>query len=78
MVGIRPLLLAFLMLAVLPATAAANSETRIIVKRDAGLSAAERQDIRADAGVRYVESLPLPQTEVVRRGPATSPTRSAT
>ena len=69
MVGIRPLFLAILMLAVIPASAAANSDTRIIVKRDAGLSAAERRDIRADAGVRYVESLSLPRTEVVAAAP---------
>jgi subtilisin family serine protease len=65
MVAIRPVLLAILMLAVIPASAAANSETRIIVKRDPGLSAAERRDIRADAGVTFLKPLPLPQTEVV-------------
>jgi subtilisin family serine protease len=65
MVGIRPLLLALLMLAVIPASAAADTETRIVVERDPGLSAAERRDIRADADVRYVESLSLPRTEVV-------------
>jgi subtilisin family serine protease len=69
MVAIRPVLLAILMLALIPASAAANTETRIIVKRDPGLSAAERHDIRADADVRYVESLSLPRTEVVRATP---------
>ena len=70
MVGIRPLLLAILMLAVIPASAAANSDTRIIVKRESGLSAAERRDIRADADVRFVEPLPLPQTEIVAARPS--------
>ncbi|HWM08908.1 MAG TPA: S8 family serine peptidase, partial [Solirubrobacteraceae bacterium] len=65
MVGSRSISLSLLLLALLPATAAANSSTRIIVKRDAGLSVAERADIRADADVRYAESLPLPRTEVV-------------
>ncbi len=55
------------MLALLPAGAAANP--RIIVKRETGLSAAERADLRADAGVRYVEALPLPRTEVVTAAP---------
>ena len=59
MVGIRPLFVAILMLAVLPATAAANTTSQIIVKREPGLSAAERADIRADAGVRLVETLSL-------------------
>jgi hypothetical protein len=54
------------MLAVLlPASASAEPTTRIIVKRDPGLSAGEQRDIRADAGVRHVENLPLPRTEVV-------------
>jgi subtilisin family serine protease len=69
MVAIRPVSLAILMLALLPASAAANSPTQIIVKREAGLSAAERRDIRADADVRFVESLPLPRTEVVAAAP---------
>src|SRR4051812_39674203 len=64
MVGIRPLALVFLMVAfVLPESASAA--TRIIVKRDAGLSANERQDIREDAGVRLVQTLDIPSTEVV-------------
>src|ERR1044072_3447029 len=66
MVGIRPLSLAFLMLALLiPASASAEPTTRIIVKRDPGLTPAEQRDIRADAGVRHVENLPLARTEVV-------------
>jgi hypothetical protein len=63
MVGIRPLLPAMLMFALLaPASASAASTTRIIVKREPGLSAAERADIRADAGVRLVDTLSLPRT----------------
>jgi thermitase len=50
---------------VLPTSAAANEQTRIILKRDGGLSAAEQRDIREDAGVRLVETLSLPRTEVV-------------
>ena len=57
------------MLAAIPASAAASTETRIIIKREPGLSAAERRDIRADADVRYVESLSLPRTEVVAAAP---------
>src|SRR3954468_24519637 len=51
-----------LLLAALPATARAS---RIVVQRDPGLSAAERADVRADAGVRFAESLDLPDAEVV-------------
>jgi thermitase len=69
MVGIRPLSLAILILALLPASAAANPTTQIIVKRDPGLSGAERADIRADAQVRLVETLPLARTELVAARP---------
>jgi thermitase len=48
-----------------PASASAAEPTRIIVKREPGLSAAERADIRSDAGVRLVDTLSLPYTEVV-------------
>src|SRR4029078_1605548 len=66
MVGIRPLSLAFLMLALLlPASASADEAAQIIVKRDPGLSAAEQRDIRADAGVRLLHTLSIPRTEVV-------------
>src|SRR5689334_15224615 len=65
MVGIRPLLSALLMLALAPAGASAASTTHIIVKRDPGLSRAEQQDIRSDAGVSLVDRLSLPRTEVV-------------
>jgi thermitase len=63
-----PLALALLFL-LFPQGAMAATDTQIIVKRDAGLSAAERADIRADADVRFVESLPLPQTELVTAAP---------
>jgi subtilisin family serine protease len=69
MVGTRSLSLAILTLALLPASAAATPTTQIIVKREAGLSAAERADLRADADVRFVETLPLPRTEVVAAQP---------
>src|SRR5918997_1005147 len=69
-VPVRTLTLALaLLLLVLPQGAAAATETQIIVKREAGLTAAERADIRADAEVRFVESLPLPQTELVAAAP---------
>jgi thermitase len=45
--------------------ASASGDTRIIVKRDGGLTSGERRDIRADAGVRLIETLALPRTEVV-------------
>jgi subtilisin family serine protease len=69
MVGIRPLSLAILMLALLPASAASNPTTQIIVKRAPGLTAAERADIRADAGVQLVETLSIPRIEVVAAKP---------
>ena len=54
------------MLALLPASALADETTQIIVKREPGLTAAERADIRADAGRALVETLSLPRTEVVQ------------
>ena len=57
------LTLSVLLLAALPA--AASAETRIIVKRDPGLTAGERADIRRDAGVKHVRTLALPNTELV-------------
>ena len=65
----RPVLIALLLALAVPGVASANPAGEIIVKRDAGLSAAERADIRADADVRFVESLPLPRTEVVAAAP---------
>ena len=38
----------------------------IIVRREPGLDAAQRADVRADAGARLVQRLTLPDTEVVR------------
>src|SRR3954447_18634893 len=40
--------------------------TELIVKRDAGLSASERAEVRADAGARLVGAMRLSNTEVVR------------
>jgi subtilisin family serine protease len=68
-VTFRPLLIALVFALAVPAAASADSSTQIIVKRDAGLTAAERADVRADAQVRFVESLPLPRTEVVAAEP---------
>jgi thermitase len=64
-VVIRSLSLALFALALLPQAAAADTAARIIVKRDRGLSAAEKRDVRADAGVRLVETPSLPRTEIV-------------
>ena len=72
----RVALLAALAL-VLPATAFADpgpsaqalenrGVTELIVKRDEGLPASERSDIRADAGGRLVNMTRLPDTEVLR------------
>jgi subtilisin family serine protease len=47
-----------------PVAQAADS-VELIVRRDAGLTAAERADVRADAGVSYERSVRLPNTEVV-------------
>jgi subtilisin family serine protease len=62
---VRIRLLVFIVLALgLLAPQGAEAAT-IIVKRVPGLSAAERADLRAAAGVRFVEPLPLPRTELV-------------
>ncbi len=45
---------------------AASAADRIVVKRAAGLTAAERADIRADADVALAETLPVTGVEVVR------------
>jgi subtilisin family serine protease len=50
---------------VAPAVASAETTTRIIVKRDPGLSANEQRDIRTDAGVRLVDTLRFARTDVV-------------
>jgi subtilisin family serine protease len=68
--GVRIALALILGLLAFPtAAAAAADETRIIVGRDPGLSAADRADIRADAGVTLAERLPLANTEVVTADP---------
>jgi subtilisin family serine protease len=51
-----------------PATAAAQAapgSVDLIVRRDAGLDAAERAEVRADAGVRFERRLRVTDTEVV-------------
>jgi thermitase len=63
----RCALIALLVSLAAPGVASANTE--IIVKRDAGLTAAERAGIRADADVRLVETLSLPRTELVAARP---------
>ena len=57
------IVLAVSLLAV-PAAQAADT-VELIVRRDGGLTAAERADVRADAGVAYERSVRLPDTEVV-------------
>jgi subtilisin family serine protease len=46
----------------LPAAASADG---IIVRREPGLSATERADVRADAGVKLEQGLPIPDVELV-------------
>lgn len=48
-----------------PSAAQAAGTVELIVRRDAGLSAAERADVRADAGVEYERRLRLADTELV-------------
>jgi subtilisin family serine protease len=62
--------------AVLPFCVAATASAQapqatvdLIVRRDAGLDATERADVRADAGVQLEQALRLPDTEVVRAAP---------
>jgi subtilisin family serine protease len=47
------------------APAAPASASDIIVRREPGLAASQRADVRADAGARLVDRLSLPNTEVV-------------
>src|SRR5689334_7197841 len=49
----------------LPASASAEDTVDLIVRRDPGLTAAERAGVRADAGVELEHRLRLPDTEVV-------------
>ena len=60
----RSLVLAAALFLVLPASARA-ADGDIIVQRAPGLDGAERQALRADAGVKLVETLPLERTELV-------------
>jgi thermitase len=56
---------ALALFASLPSASLAQPAERIIVKREAGLGAAERADLRADVGAQLVDVLQLPETEVV-------------
>ena len=56
------LVLALLLPLIAAAPAAADG---IVVQRDPGLSSAQRADVRADAGVRLVETLPMRDSELV-------------
>ncbi len=64
----RFLVLVVLAFVALPARAQAQD---IIVKRAPGLSSRERSDLRKDAGVKLVDTLALPDTEVVRPAKST-------
>jgi thermitase len=57
--------LALTLLALLPSASLAQSDERIIVKREPGLSPAARADLRADVGAQLEDVLRLPRTEVV-------------
>ncbi|HEY6777629.1 MAG TPA: S8 family serine peptidase [Thermoleophilaceae bacterium] len=63
--SLSPIVCALTVLASLPAASFAQAPERIIVKRDPGLSAAERADLRADAGAQLSDLLRLAETEVV-------------
>ncbi|HEX2102731.1 MAG TPA: S8 family serine peptidase [Solirubrobacteraceae bacterium] len=52
-----------------PAAAGASTADEIVVKREAGLTAGERADVRADAGVALTRTLPLDDVEVVAARP---------
>jgi thermitase len=60
----RSLVMAAALLFAVPASARA-ADGDIIVQRAPGLDGAERQALRADAGVKLVETLPLERTELV-------------
>ncbi len=64
--SMRPFIVSLVAVATWCAPAAAQAaEVELIVRRDAGLTAAERTDIRADAGVDHERRLRLADTEVV-------------
>lgn len=54
------------LLAALAFTSVAQAADRIVIKRRAGLTTAERADLRADADVTLLETLPITGVEVVR------------
>jgi thermitase len=60
-----PIVCALAVVAWLPTASFAQSPERIIVKRDPGLGAAQRADLRAGVGASLVDVLRLPQTEVL-------------
>ena len=59
-------LLAVLVLAALPAAASADGTVEIVVKREPGLTRAERADVRSDAGVTLAGPLVLKDAEAVK------------
>lgn len=71
---VRPLLvlLAVSLVGAAPASAdtvgqlEAEGVTGLLVQREPGLTAAEREELRDDAGVEFVSALPLQETELVR------------
>jgi thermitase len=63
--GRLPIVCALALVASLPTASSAQSAERLIVKRDPGLNAAERADLRAGVGANLVDVLRLPRTEVV-------------
>jgi hypothetical protein len=66
MVRARTLSFALLALALLvPEAAAAATPAEIVVKREPGLDAGERADLRKDAGVRLVQTLDAERMELV-------------
>jgi thermitase len=63
--AVRFTLLALIALCLAPTAAQAAGTVDLIVRRDAGLSAAERADVRVGAGVEYERRLRLSDTELV-------------
>src|SRR3954452_23856665 len=59
-------LLTGVLLAAVILAPAARAADRIVIKHRPGLTAAERTDLRADAGVALAETLPISGLEVVR------------
>src|SRR4051812_27741925 len=62
----RSALVALLSLLCLAPAAARADEGDIIVQREPGLTGHERAELRADAGVELVSSLPIASTELVK------------